>query len=125
MSTTTVPSEPVAGRRRRTWPAELNAAIGLIVLCVVFEVLGWIFVKQSFLANPLRLSIMITQVAVVGILAIGVTQVIIAGGIDLSGGSIIGVTAMIAMSFAQSSVFPGRYSPSRVGLTCRCGSPLS
>ncbi len=49
---------------------------------------------------------MITQVAVVGILAIGVTQVIIAGGIDLSGGSIIGVTAMIAMSFAQSSVFP-------------------
>jgi inositol transport system permease protein len=92
--------------KRGGWPAELNAALGLVALCVLFEILGWIFKGQSFLYNPLRLSIMITQVAVVGILAIGVTQVIISGGIDLSGGSIIGATSMIAMSFAQSSVFP-------------------
>jgi len=106
MTTVTASDEAPRIRRRGSWPAELNAALGLLVLCVLFEVLGWIFVKQSFLLNPLRLSIMITQVAVVGILAVGVTQVIIAGGIDLSGGSIIGATSMIAMSFAQSSVFP-------------------
>ena len=63
---------------------------------------------------------MITQVAVVGILAIGVTQVIIAGGIDLSGGSIIGATSMIAMSFAQSSVFP-RADLHRAGLDRSAG----
>lgn len=88
------------------WPAELNAFVGLLALLVIFEVLGWIFVGQSFLFNAQRAKIMITQVAVVGILAIGVTQVIISGGIDLSGGSIIGATSMIAMSFAQSSAFP-------------------
>jgi inositol transport system permease protein len=92
--------------KRKGWPAELNALIGLIVLIVLFEVLGWALKDQSFMFNKLRLSIMITQVAVVGILAVGVTQVIISGGIDLSGGSIIGATSMIAMSFAQSSVFP-------------------
>lgn len=88
------------------WPAELNAFVGLLALLLIFEVLGWIFVGQSFLFNAQRAKIMITQVAVVGILAIGVTQVIISGGIDLSGGSIIGATSMIAMSFAQSSAFP-------------------
>ncbi len=92
--------------RRRAWPAELNAFIGLVALLAIFEVLGWMLVGQSFLFNVQRARIMITQVAVVGILAIGVTQVIIAGGIDLSGGSIIGASSMIAMSFAQSSVFP-------------------
>lgn len=95
-----------AASKRRAWPAELNAFVGLIVLLAVFEVLGWTIVGQSFLFNAQRAKIMITQVAVVGILAVGVTQVIISGGIDLSGGSIIGATSMIAMSFAQSSVFP-------------------
>ena len=92
--------------KSRGWPPELNAFVGLLALLAIFEVLGWVFVGQSFLFNAQRARIMITQVAVVGILAVGVTQVIIAGGIDLSGGSIIGATSMIAMSFAQSSVFP-------------------
>ena len=95
-----------SARKRKTLPAEMNAFLGLLVLIVVFEALGWFIVGQSFMFNKLRLSIMITQVAVVGILAVGVTQVIISGGIDLSGGSIIGATSMIAMSFAQSSIFP-------------------
>ena len=92
--------------RRKGWPAELNALVGLVVLVVIFEILGWIIADQSFLFNAQRAKIIITQTAVTGILAIGVTQVIISGGIDLSGGSIIGATAMISMSFAQSSVFP-------------------
>lgn len=92
-------------KKRTSWPAEFNALIGLLVLVVLFEVLGWIIKDQSFLFNKLRLSIMILQVSVIGIIAIGVTQVIISGGIDLSGGSIIGATVMIVMSFAQSSIF--------------------
>jgi inositol transport system permease protein len=57
---------------------------------------------------------MILQVSVVGIIAIGVTQVIITGGIDLSSGSVVGATAMIAMSFAQVSTYPRAVFP---GLT--------
>jgi len=96
----------VEKQRRKPWPAELNALIGLIAIMLIFEIVGWSLVGQSFLLNKLRLSIMITQVAVVGILAVGVTQVIISGGIDLSGGSIIGASAMIAMSFAQIGTYP-------------------
>jgi len=97
---------------RRALPPEVNVFIGLVVIALIFEILGWIVRGESFIANPQRLSIIILQVSVVGILAIGATQVIITGGIDLSSGSIVGMTAFIAMSFAQVSsnaraVYPG------------------
>ncbi len=90
---------------RRKLPPELNIFLVLIGIALVFEVLGWLFVGQSFLMNPQRLTIMILQVSVIGIIAIGVTQVIITGGIDLSSGSVVGMTAMIAAGFAQSSTW--------------------
>lgn len=94
-------------RKRRHWPAELNALIGLVGIALFIEILGWIFVGQSFLLNLARLRIMILQVVVIGIIAVGVTQVIITGGIDLSSGSVVGATAMIAMSFAQAGEIYG------------------
>ena len=118
-------AQPSARRHR---PAELNVLLGLIAIALIFEVLGWIFQGQSFLFNYQRLSIMILQVSVIGIIAVGVTQVIITGGIDLSSGSVVGATAMIAMSFAQASdairpVYPSLtglpvFVPLVVGLLC-------
>lgn len=96
--------EPVTKPRRKL-PQELNILSVLIGVALIFEVLGWILNGQSFLLNPQRLTIMILQVAVVGIIAVGVTQVIVTGGIDLSSGSIVAMTAMIAMSFAQTSEY--------------------
>ncbi|UFW68244.1 ABC transporter permease (plasmid) [Rhizobium laguerreae] len=89
----------------RKWrpPQELSIFFVLIGIALIYEVLGWIFVGQSFLANPQRLTIAILQVSVVGIIAIGVTQVIITGGIDLSAGSLVAMTAMISASLAQTS----------------------
>jgi inositol transport system permease protein len=75
----------------------------LVGLALAFELLGWIFVRQSFLLNEQRLVVMILQVSVIGIIAVGVTQVIITGGIDLSSGSVVALTAMVAASLAQSS----------------------
>ncbi|TNC69140.1 ABC transporter permease [Rubellimicrobium roseum] len=88
--------------KRRNWPMELNALFGLVALALIFELAGWFIRGDSFLMNWSRLSIMILQVSVIGIIAVGVTQVIITGGIDLSSGSIVGATAIIAMSFAQA-----------------------
>ena len=90
-------------RRVRRWPPETGILMVLVGLALGFELLGWIFVRQSFLFNEQRLIVMILQVAVIGILAVGVTQVIITGGIDLSSGSVVAVTAMVAASLAQSS----------------------
>ena len=103
-----------AGRRRL--PPELSILGVMIGMMLLFEVLGWIFVGQSFIANPLRLKIMILQEAEIGIIAVGVTQVIIMGGIDLSSGSVVGMTAMIAASLAQTAGFTHAIYPSLTGL---------
>ena len=94
-------------KSRRTWPPEMNILIALIVIAATFEILGRLLIGDSFLFNTRenvdaifnqqRLEIIILQVSIVGIIAIGVTQVIITGGIDLSSGSVVGATAMIAM----------------------------
>jgi inositol transport system permease protein len=97
------PSLPApALRRRRRWPPEAGILMVLVGLALAFELLGWIFVHQSFLLNEQRLVVMILQVSVIGIIAIGVTQVIITGGIDLSSGSVVALTAMVAASLAQA-----------------------
>ena len=70
---------------------------------MLFEILGWIFKHDSFLFNPQRLFIIVLQVSIVGLLAIGVTQVIITGGIDLSSGSVLAMSADVAASLAQSA----------------------
>jgi inositol transport system permease protein len=87
----------------RRLPAEVSILGVLIGIALVFEILGWYFVGESFLANKQRLSIIVLQVAVIGIIAVGVTQVIITAGVDLSSGSIVGFVAMVAASLAQSS----------------------
>ena len=101
-------------KKKRDWPSEVNVLFVLIGITIIFELIGRIFLHDSFLFNTRadlpdlfnnqRLAIIIAQVSIIGILAIGVTQVIISGGIDLSSGSIVGATAMITMSFAQTAL---------------------
>jgi inositol transport system permease protein len=91
------------GRRARRWPPEASIFLVLVGLALAFELLGWLLVHQSFLLNGQRLVVMILQVSVIGIIAVGVTQVIITGGIDLSSGSVVALTAMVAASLAQSA----------------------
>jgi inositol transport system permease protein len=107
---------------KRARPQELNVLIALVAIVVAFELLGRVFIGDSFLFNTRdnvdaifnqqRLEIIILQVSIVGIIAVGVTQVIITGGIDLSSGSVVAATAMIAMSFAQVSTYPRAVFPS-------------
>jgi erythritol transport system permease protein len=67
-----------------------RAFIALILVVVVFDILS-----PGFLA-PENVIIMSKHVAINALLAIGMTFVILTGGIDLSVGSIAGLTAMIA-----------------------------
>src|SRR3546814_19965700 len=66
--------------------------------------------------NSQRLVLMILQVSIIGLLAIGVTQVIITTGIDLSSGSVLALSAMIAASLAQTSDFTRAVFPSLTDL---------
>jgi inositol transport system permease protein len=92
-----------SGPRRWAMPTEASILLVLVGIALVFEVLGWLLRGQSFLMNPQRLLIIILQVSIIGLLAIGVTQVIITGGIDLSSGSVVALAAMVAASLAQQS----------------------
>jgi inositol transport system permease protein len=108
---------------RRTRAPEWNVFGALILIILVFEVLNrlqggsFLFNMREgvdALFNQQRLDIMILQVAIIGIIAIGVTQVIIIGGIDLSSGSVVGATAMITMSFAQTAMVNGNPNPKAI-----------
>lgn len=97
--------------KKKARAPEWNVFFALVLIVIIFEALGAALMGQSLLFdsadrfdsifNEARLKIIILQVAIIGIIALGSTQVIILGGIDLSPGSVVGVTAMIAMSFAQ------------------------
>jgi erythritol transport system permease protein len=69
---------------------KLRALIALALLIVVFASLSPAFLTTG------NLLILAKHVAINAILAIGMTYVILTGGIDLSVGSIVGLAAMIA-----------------------------
>ena len=94
-------SERKKGKKKLS--AELSILIILIGIAALFEVVGWIVKGESFLFNPQRLFIIVLQVSIVGLLAIAVTQVIITGGIDLSSGSVLALSAVVAASLAQTT----------------------
>jgi inositol transport system permease protein len=110
--------------KKRSKPPELNVFIALVLIVATFEGLGWLLYGDSFLFNTrdnvdavfnwARLNIIILQVSIIGIIALGVTQVIITGGIDLSSGSVVGATAMITMSFAQTAMVNGNPNPKAI-----------
>lgn len=69
---------------------QLRAYIALIALVIVFALLSPAFLTTG------NLIILTKQVAINAILGIGMTFVILSGGIDLSVGSIVGLCGMIA-----------------------------
>ncbi len=109
---------------KKARPPELNVLMALVLITAAFELIGRVFMGDSFLFNTRdtvdtilnwqRLNIIVLQVSIVGIIALGVTQVIISGGIDLSSGSVVGATAMIAMSFAQTALVNGNPNPKAI-----------
>ena len=87
----------------RTLPKDTGIFLVLIGVALIFEMLGWMMQGQTFIFNSQRLFIIVLQMAIIGIMAIGVTQIIIMAGIDRSGGSIIAIAGLVAASLAQTS----------------------
>jgi inositol transport system permease protein len=98
-------------RAKRKWPPELSIFMVLIGVSLFFEGIGWYLNGQSFIFNIDRLQIIVLQVAVIGVIAVGATLVIITSGIDLSSGSVVAATAVVSASLAQVSDFPRAVFP--------------
>ena len=82
-------------RQLRSGVGPLLAA--LIVICVVLSIASPEFLTTSTLTNIL------VQTSVVGIAAVGGTFVIITSGIDLSVGSLVALSGMVAATFMAGS----------------------
>jgi ribose/xylose/arabinose/galactoside ABC-type transport system permease subunit len=74
----------------------------LILLCVVMTLLSPYFLSLNNFLNILLAT------AVIGILAIGATFVISSAAIDLSVGSLLAVSAVVAASSSRTRASPGR-----------------
>ncbi|WP_337009102.1 ABC transporter permease [Pantoea sp. AS142] len=101
---------------KRKLPKDTGIFLVMIFIALVFECAGWYLREQSFLLNTNRLVLIVLQVAIIGIIAVGVTQVIITSGIDLSSGSLIALSAVVAASLAQTADSMSPVYPSLVDL---------
>jgi ribose transport system permease protein len=78
----------------------LTVTAGLILLCVVFAVLNPVFFSSKNLSNLLR------QIAPILLIGIGQSYVLITGNIDLSIGSVVGMSTMISATLMTKGVDP-------------------
>ncbi len=112
------PSETV---RRRLSAATLRRLGALAALLAVIAVGAWRnpeFLSAENLLNILR------QNAVLGLLSVGMTVVIIAGGIDLSVGSILAFTSVLAVKLAGYGLATAIVVPTAVGFLIGFGNGL-
>ena len=83
-----------SGFRLRRLPAALGPLIGLVFVFLLFTVLTALHPGSAPFATAGNMELMLRQTAVIGIAALGMTLIIISGGIDLSVGSNLALSTM-------------------------------
>lgn len=71
-----------------------------LIMVVVLSVMAPAFLRPQNLINVVR------QISIIGIIAIGMTFIIISGGIDLSAGAIVALVSVTAAIFGQQGKHP-------------------
>ena len=83
---------PFSAGLLQTWLNRLGPVLGLLLVILVFSIL--MDTPARFL-SPNNLRIVLSQTVIVAIGAIGMTMIIISGGIDLAVGSTIALTGVV------------------------------
>jgi ribose/xylose/arabinose/galactoside ABC-type transport system permease subunit len=95
---------PSENPRRIQWSLWINRAaplLGLILVYALFAIIG----PESF-SSTRNMETIARQTTIVGIAALGMTLIIIAGGIDLSVGSMIALGTVVIAGLLQAGVPP-------------------
>jgi len=92
-------AEPVPARRldAATVLGRVAPLVFLLVLMLVFSVMQPRFLSELNLFNVMR------QISITGLIALGMTFVILTGGIDLSVGSIVALAGLVAAALNKGS----------------------
>jgi ribose/xylose/arabinose/galactoside ABC-type transport system permease subunit len=85
---------------KRKWPPQLGLAFALAALMLALALARPNFLTLGNLVNLVR------QISINGILAVGVTYVLLTGGVDVSLGSVVALTGVAAAMFAH----PGQHA---------------
>lgn len=93
----------------------------VIVVAIIFEAVVFAVVAPQFFSIPNLLNVALS-IAITGIMAVGMTCVILTGGIDLSVGSVAALAGVVAAMIAargggSAAVFLGGLSAIAIGLT--------
>jgi ribose transport system permease protein len=94
----------------------LGPLIGLVLIFTLFAVMG----PESF-SSLNNLETIARQTAIVGTAALGMTLIIIAGGIDLSVGSIIALVTVVTAALLQGGTAPLLAALGGVAAGVACG----
>ena len=78
----------------------VTVTVGLVILCIVFGILNPMFFSGKNVGNLLR------QIAPILMIGIGQSYVLITGNIDLSIGSVVGMSCMISATLMTKGVNP-------------------
>ena len=90
--------------------------LGLVLVAIIFGVL----VGPQFF-SPTNLELMARQMAIVSIAAVGMTIVIVSGGIDLSVGSMIALVTVVIAQLLRMGVSPLLAAFGGIGTAALCG----
>lgn len=99
-----------AGMTKKQFISMFGSLIALVLLIALMSALKSNFLSGTNIRNVLRIA------SINGLLAIGMTFVILTGGIDLSVGAIMGCAGMFSAYFAQNSMGYPWYVGVLVGL---------
>ncbi len=104
METEAIESQaPLHGQSWRRWIRALGPFLGLLLVIAAFAVMTGS--PEKFL-SPFNVRIVLSQTVIVAISAIGMTMIIIGGGIDLSVGSTIALASVVTALGINSSLDP-------------------
>jgi inositol transport system permease protein len=92
-------------KKLREFLGKYGIYLVLVAMVVAMSFMSPVFLSQDNLLNIIR------QVAVIGLISLGVTLVIISKGIDLSSGSTLALTAVMAASFGQAGDWAAKMYP--------------
>ena len=107
MATSNVPRRPI---NVSALLAQYGILLVFVLLCVVLTFANPFFLTEQNISNVLR------QTSINGILAIGMTYVILTGGIDLSVGSVLAFSSMVAASLVSGEQPQGVFVAIMAGL---------
>ncbi|MGC8990039.1 MAG: ABC transporter permease, partial [Verrucomicrobiia bacterium] len=84
----------------KTWLSRFGLVIALLCIGTALSI-----VKPVFLSFPNLLNV-VRQISINGILAVGVTYVLLTGGVDLSLGSVVALSGVVSAGFAHPGDWP-------------------